>query len=144
MQRKEFWDTEDFNDFLLARADMAFAWGTNDCALFAADAVEAITGVDIAEDFRGKYNTEQEAFDLIESLVGGSTVADAASYCATKHDLVEYEYPLMAKRGDLVVVEDAGRLIAGVIHLSGRHVVVVGEGGLKRVDLTAIKRAWAI
>jgi len=144
MQRKEFWDTEDFNDFLLARVRMEFAWGSNDCALFAADAVEAITGIDIAEDFRGKYSTEEEAFDLIKSLVGGTTVADAASYCAAKHDLVEYEYPMMAKRGDLVVVEDAGRLIAGVIHLNGRDVIVVGEGGLKRVPLTAIKRAWSI
>jgi len=144
MQRKDHWDTQHFDDFLLARVTMEFAWGTNDCALFAADAVEAITGVDIAEDFRGKYTTEKKAFALIASLTGGTTVADAASYCAAKHGLVEHEFPLMAKRGDLVVVEDDSRLIAGVVHLSGRHVVVVGEGGLKRVPLTAIKRAWAI
>jgi len=144
MQRKDCWDTQHFDDFLLARETMEFAWGTNDCALFAADAVEAITGVDIAEDFRGKYTTEKKAFALIAKLTKGTTVADAASYCAAKHELVEYEYPLMAKRGDLVVVEDDSRLIAGVVHLSGRHVVAVGEGGLKRVPLTAIKKAWTI
>jgi len=103
-----------------------------------------MTGVDIAADFRGKYTNEASALALIKQLAGGSTVADAAAWCAAKHGLVEREYPLMAQRGDLVVLEDSGRLIAGLIHLSGRHIVAAGETGLKRILITAAKRAWKV
>jgi hypothetical protein len=124
-------------------------WGANDCALFAADAIEAMTGVDIAADFRGKYHDEASALALIHSITGGSTVADAAAYCAAQHGLVEWTQPdpgtpgsrlpapLLARRGDLVVLPDAGRIIAGVVHLNGRDVAVVGEAGLKRIPAAA-------
>lgn len=149
LQRKTYWDTREFHDFLAARARQPFAWGSNDCALFAADAVEAITGTDIAEAFRGKYADEATAFALIQSVTGKGTdaataVGDAAEWCAQHAGLVEWPYPLLAQRGDLVTVQDAGRLIAGVIHLSGRHAVSVGEDGLKRLPITAVKRAWKI
>ena len=37
--------------------DLPFALGRWDCALFAGAAVEAVTGVDIAAPFRGRYST---------------------------------------------------------------------------------------
>jgi hypothetical protein len=144
LTRAQHWATRSYHDFLLSRAKTPFAWGQHDCALFAADGVLAMTGVDIAADFRGKYTNEASALALIKQLAGGSTVADAAAWCAAKHGLVEREYPLMAQRGDLVVLEDSGRLIAGLIHLSGRHIVAAGETGLKRILITAAKRAWKV
>lgn len=144
MKRLEYWDTRSFHDFLAERAAMPFAWGTNDCALFAADGIQAITGVDIADDFRGKYSDEVGAWKTVRNLTGGSTVADAAAYCAVKHGLAELEHPLMAQRGDLVVFENEGGLIAGLVHLSGRHVVSVSEAGLVRFPVTAIARAWHV
>jgi hypothetical protein len=52
--------------------------------------------------------------------------------------------PLFARRGDLVVIEDVGRTIAGVVHLNGRDVVSVGAAGLKRLPLNTVKRAWRV
>src|ERR1700735_5391711 len=127
--RAEHWATRAYHDFLKARANEPFAWGAQDCALFAADGVLAITGVDIAADFRGKYDDEASAFAAIKTIAGGSTVEDAAVYCATKHGLPEWSHPLRAQRGDLVVLEDAGRIIAGLIHLNGRHIVAAGDNG---------------
>jgi len=148
IKRQHHWATRSFHGFLSERSDSTFVWGKNDCALLAADGILAMTGVDIAADFRDKYHDEASAMDLITELTGvqNPTVADAASYCANKHGLVERRYPLTAQRGDLVVVEDAGRLIAGLMHLSGRHVVAAGESGLKRIALTKtnIKRAWKV
>ena len=145
LPRKPFWDTRAFHGFLATRADEPFTWGTNDCALFAADGVEAITGVDIADEFRGKYHDEAGAFALIKQITGGSTVADAAAYCAAKHGLVEWQHPLMARRGDLVVVRNGdGSLIAGLVHLNGRHVVSVGEKGLLRFPISSIIRSWHV
>jgi len=149
LKRQKHWETRAFHEFLLARARTGFRWGVNDCALFAADGIRAVTGVDIASDFRGKYADWTSALALIESLTGGSTVADAAVYCATKHGLKEWAdkngkpQPLFARRGDLVVfIAPTGDLVAGLVHLSGRHIVAVGEGGLYRFPISKALRAW--
>ncbi|HLH35992.1 MAG TPA: hypothetical protein VKX41_15070 [Alloacidobacterium sp.] len=144
LTRKKHWDTRAFHDFLMSRAATPFQWGVHDCALFAADGIQAITDVDIAADFRGKYTDEAGAFAAIKSIAGGATVADAAAYCMHKRGIPELQHPLMAQRGDLVVVNESGRLIAGLVHLSGRHIVVAGEDGLKRLPITSIVRAWHV
>jgi hypothetical protein len=142
--KKEHWHTRAFDTFLRERATTPFTWGDNDCCTFAADAIHAITGTDIAADFRGKYTTEIGALRAIAKVTGGTTVADAAAYCAAKHGLVEHTYPLMAKRGDLVVLDNDGNLIAGVVHLNGRHVISVSESGAVRLPITSIVRAWSL
>ena len=76
--------------------------------------------------------------------MANGTVEDAAAYCAKKHGLVELTHPLQAQRGDLVVLEDSGRVIAGLVHLSGREIVAAGEKGLKKISIMNIKRAWRI
>ncbi|MGA2650427.1 MAG: hypothetical protein ABSF28_07880 [Terracidiphilus sp.] len=142
--REIHWATRSLHLFLRANARTPFKWGTFDCALFAADGIKAMTGVDIAADFRGKYSTEEEAFALIKHITGGTTVEDAAAYCAAKHGLKEWKSPLFAQRGDLCVLEDSGRLITGLVHLNGRHIVAAGEAGLKKILITKVKRAFHV
>lgn len=145
LKRTNHWATREFHHFLLQRTNSKFAWGENDCCLFAADAIKAFTGTDIAADFRGKYNDQPTALAAIRNITGGHTIADAAAWVAKKHGLEERKYPLMAQRGDLVLVKNGdGDLIAGVVHLNGRHVVSVGEDGMKRLSITAAQRAWKI
>jgi hypothetical protein len=141
--RPENWDTIHFHQFLEQRANMPFKWGSNDCALFAADGIQAITGIDIASAFRDKYTTQAGAMAAIKEITGGTTVADAAAFCAASSEYFEeLTHPLMAKRGDLVIVDNDGQSIAGLVHLTGRHVVTVTESGLARLPITAILRAW--
>lgn len=142
--RSRTWSTRELHEYLTNHANTPFAWGTFDCCLFAADAVQAMTGVDIASDFRGEYSDSASAFALIHSVTGSTTVADAAAYCAAKHGLTEWKHPLMAQRGDLVVFESGDNLIAGIVHLSGRYVVSVSESGLVKAPITAVQRAWHI
>lgn len=151
LQRKEYWDTRHLHDFLMQRAEAPFAWGVNDCCLFAADAVMAMTGVDPAAEFRGKYSDGPSALRAIGDVCAGRSVADAVAHCMQRVRAPELANPLFARRGDLVLVEDdlipasgLGNLIAGIVHLSGRHVAVVGENGLKRVSIRAARRAWRI
>ncbi len=144
LKRTEFWAERELHDFLLQHADEAFAWGKNDCCLFPATAIEAFTGTDLASAFRAQYDSEATAFALIRNVTGGSTVADAAAWCAKQHGLEEWPYPLQAQRGDLVVAENGGRLIAGLVHLSGRQVVSVSETGLVRLPLKSVQRAWKV
>lgn len=149
MKRQKHWATRAYHEFLMARAKVPFKWGANDCALFAADGIGAISGVDIAEDFRGKYTDEVGAMALIKTVCGGSTIADAAVYCARKHGLIEWldksekAAPFFARRGDLVVFSaQSGSMVAGLVHLSGAHIVAVGEKGLYRFPITSALRAW--
>lgn len=144
LKRTQHWATREFHAYLLESARTPFAWGSNDCCLYPANAILAFTGMDIAADFRGKYSDEQSAFALIESVTGGKTVADAAAHCATQHGLQEWPKPLFAQRGDLVVLQNGSNLIAGVVHLNGRHVVSMAHGGPVRLPITAVTRAWHV
>jgi hypothetical protein len=150
LKRSQTWLTRELDTYLRESQTKPFAWGSNDCCLFAANGIQAMTGVDIADDFRGKYTDQAAAFALIKAVTGGTTVADAAAHCAVKHGLVEWvgktgkPLPLMAKRGDLVVVTNAGQLIAGIVDLSGRYVAAMSETGIVRLSLSAIQRAWNV
>lgn len=148
LTRCKHWDVEAFHDFLVANQKAPFVWGSHDCALFAANAIQSYTGVDIADDFRGLYSNQSGAFGLIHAITGGSTVEDAAAWCAAKHGLIEWEYPLCAQRGDLAIVHQSvpnqqDRIVAGVIHLGGDF-VTVGESGLLRFPITAVRRSWSV
>jgi hypothetical protein len=145
--RAKDWQEGAYHRFLLERAQRPFAWGSNDCALFAADGIEAMTGVDIAFDFRGRYHDAAGAVAAIGAVTGGTTIADAAEWCAQKHGLPEWRHPLQAQRGDLVVFDAGDGLQAGLIHLTGAHVVLPGETGLRIVRVLAkakILRSWHV
>jgi len=144
LKRQKHWATRAYHQFLVARRKMPFAWGVNDCALFAADGVQAVTGTDIASDFRGKYHDEASAMAAIKTIAGGSTIADAAAWCAKKHTLAECIHPLMAQRGDLVIVKTAQGLMSGLVDLNGRHVVVPGQHGLVRLSISLVTRSWHV
>lgn len=142
--RTEHWATRALDGFLRARARQPFAWGSNDCALFAADGVLAMTGVDIAAEFRGLYDSAAGAREAIRSVCGGEGLAAAAAWCAERHGLPEWPTPLYARRGDLVLINENGSLIAGLVHLTGRHVVTPGSEGLLRHPLRLAVRAWHV
>jgi len=144
LKRAQHWATRAYHQFLLARRHTPFAWGSNDCALFAADGIQAITGTDIAADFRGKYSDEAGAMAAIKSIANGSTIADAAAWCAGKHGLTECIHPLMAQRGDLVIVQAAQGLMSGLVDLNGRHVLIPGQRGVVRLSISLITRSWHV
>jgi hypothetical protein len=145
LTRSHSWERE-LHSFLSSRIALPFAYRTNDCSVFACDGIQAMTGVDIAEDFRViRYATAIGALRAIRKVTGGSTVEDAAAYCADKYSLPELTHPLLAKRGDLVLIEQsAGNLVMGLVHMTGSYVVAPGDPGLLRLPLTAIKKAWSI
>ena len=83
-------------EFIEARRLEPFAWGKNDCALFAADAVNLLIGVDYAESLRG-YTTERGALGKIKRAGGLRAFAAA----------LPEKPPGLAQRGDVVLVTEA-------------------------------------
>ena len=80
-RRREDWP-ERLLAFARSRERQPFVWGTNDCALFAADAALAMTGHDFAAPFRGLLGTAQSFIDpsqLIQNSIGDQMQATMKS-----------------------------------------------------------------
>lgn len=59
-----------FIQFTQSQKLTPFAWGSNDCVMFAADAVLLMTDVDPAKASRGKYKTETGAKKHLKAAYG--------------------------------------------------------------------------
>lgn len=110
-----------------------FIWGHHDCAIgFAAGIIEAITGVDLAAEFRGSYETPREALRILDDK-GVRTLGDfAALYLPEIH-------PVQANVGDLCVVKSDGPFGEGLGMVDASVLVVLtpeGHGHRPRSDMT--------
>lgn len=110
--------------FLDERRTMPFAWGTNDCCLFAADWVNLCTGTDLADFMRGKYSTALEAKRYLaqEGGVRGILRSIGEPYGLTRIDAAS------CQRGDLVVADTGNGESIGIS--IGSHAAFVGTNGL--------------
>jgi hypothetical protein len=110
-----------------------FAWGEQDCALFAAGAVAAITGEDPAAPWRGRYGSLRQGLQLLAAEAG---VADHAALAAR---LLTEVPPEEAQIGDVAVLDDGepggpgGLPLLGVV--VGSRVAVLRADGLATVPL---------
>ena len=128
--------------FLSSRRTAPYAWGTNDCCTFSADAIQAMTGTDIAADFRG-YTDEVGAYAAIKKVCNGVSASDAVSYCATKYGLVERSNAKFASRGDLLLVSNAGTIIVGILDTHGKASCVTDKG-LAQFPISDITAAYQV
>lgn len=108
-----------------------FDWRTHNCATFAADVVEAMTG--------------ERLHDTFAALHGHRRHAIAAS--KRMRALVSAQLPVMiappyAQRGDVVYVEIDGT--AGLGICNGNTAVCLGPDGLAFVPMEAAQCAWRI
>lgn len=83
-------------------------WGESDCLLRVADAIEAVTGEDLAKAIRGKYSTELGAAKLLKRKK-----CDDVGQLLARH--FEPCGRLMARRGDIMIVEQDGVIAAGFV-----------------------------
>lgn len=121
------------------RAATPFEWGRHDCCLWAADAVQAITGFDFASAWRGQYATAPQALRLLAELGGLRAVAGAALGAEVS--------PLWATVGDVVLIEqphaDASqRQLLAVCN--GTSAVAPGPDGLVAFGMGAAVAAWKV
>jgi hypothetical protein len=114
-----------------------------DCCLFSCDCILAVTGTDLAEWFRGKYNTRKEALALIKQRTGHTGVAAIAEYAANEHGLESIPVN-MARRGDMVLVGTGSKALLGVVALTGIDVMCLGKQGIMRVALSHATAAWRV
>lgn len=131
---------EDWSDRLTQAVDAAynrpFAWGMHDCALWAADVVEAMTGRDPAESYRGRYTTPRSAIKTLRDhgfADLGEAITDA---------LGEPIEPKLAQRGDVVLVAGPAGEAAGIC--IGSISATPSRQGLFFAPMAAWVKAWRV
>jgi len=143
LTRLEDWP-ERLHALVEQRLQAPFRWGSNDCVMFAADAVQALTGVDLAGRLRGQYADEQSARQIGLAYAGAGedeSVAQWLSDIATLN-LGDQVLPSLARRGDVVLIEhDAGQSLA--VCLSA-HAAAPGRHGLMMLPPEHWLTAWRV
>lgn len=131
--------------FTISRMRTPWAWGEHDCCIFAADAIKTVTGEDLAEDFRGQYGTETEAFRLLADL-GYADLGALVSSRLPEIIVDGQPAPQFAQRGDVVLIgrewNEHGEALA---ICDGRSVVGPRiPRGLEIIPMRYVARAWRV
>lgn len=134
MVRLENWPTL-LSMYLSETKSKPFEWGENDCVLFAAKAINKITGNNIYKKYQS-YKTEEEAkkiiseFGSLEALVNFHLGDGFTNY-------------LKAKRGDVVLMRIPEETL-GIVDDSGQRIACVTKDGLIRLPLKKASLVWSI
>lgn len=115
-----------------------FAYGDHDCALFAAGAVLAMTGIDPAAGLRGKYKTLGGGLRRLKKLGFANHAELAAS-------MFEEIHPSHAHIGDIAAIDLSGGAIAlGVVQGARIFVLRPDHQGMATVDLLTASKAFRV
>ena len=121
--------------------DLPFAWGTNDCVMFACNVMLEITGVDFAHEFRGSYDDRRGAMRALQKCAGLGLEA-LADHLAAKHDIAEVPVAF-AQRGDVMLLDSKAGPTLGIC-IGGEMAAPHENGGLAFVPVATARRAWAL
>lgn len=139
--RRDDWEAR-LAEVLATAVAQPFAWGIQDCCLFAADCVQALTGIDFADEFRGTYDDADSAAMRLIAVTGTTEIAIAIN---------EYfKFPRLgnvafAARGDLALFKnERDQDTLGVIDLTGEWIACVSPQGLQYLPIDCAVMAWAI
>ncbi|KQM20197.1 hypothetical protein ASE73_07700 [Sphingomonas sp. Leaf24] len=123
--------------YLDRKREEPFKWGSNDCALFAAEAIKAMTGTDPGEAFRGTYDSRTGSALALREHGEGTLLKTVTAW------LGQPKHPVFAQRGD-IVMKDRNTLGVCV----GLHSWFVGEehgqNGLVAVPTVDCTKAFSL
>lgn len=125
------WQTR-LGDLIGQRMRAPFAWGRHDCVMFAADAVLAVTGADLAQGLRGTYTTADEAAAVLQQHGG------LIELCIRRLGPV---VPVtLAQPGDVGLVRMGD--VPALVVCGGAHFLGVGAAGLQPMLPEEVVRTW--
>jgi hypothetical protein len=123
-------------NFLKSQQNASFAWGLNDCFLFASSCVEIMTGHDPMANWRGKYKTEQGALRLLKKHGGGSVLTAFSEFFGP------IKPRLNAVNGDLILIETETGPAVGVMYAC--QVWAMSPTGLVNLPIRSAVGCWPL
>ena len=147
MKRVDGWQLN-LKEYLQGRLNTPLIWGQSDCCLFVADAVQVITGGDIAHWFRGQYDTRRGAFNKMKEYCQGS-VQETFQMFAELNGFNEVQ---AIETGDIVLLKAdacdpvAGRLSNGMTVGLGLNFGTISQGkdGLVLTEEPEVVKVWRL
>lgn len=137
--RRQDWPMS-LSEYLTTAAHRSFRWGTNDCVMHCANAVRAMTGVDIMKEHRGQYRSRKAAYAIVHRCFDKDTDNIFNRPFGKPHRNI-----LAARRGDVCRgIKDDGEKVYGVVDDSGRQVALLTEVGLTRYPLDWFSCYWRV
>lgn len=129
--------TARLNAAIEAARGRPFSWGAHDCALFAADVVMMLTGIDYGAAFRGRYASARGAATVIAQAGGLEAIATRA--------LGDPVDPVLAQRGDVALIKAAGVAAQPSLGICvGDRIAVPGLLGLVFLPRGDAVKAWKV
>jgi hypothetical protein len=127
------------SQMLREQKDQPFVWGTNDCLIFPANVVNALTGFDPAEGLRGTYDGALGAQNIVDEAGGIEALITARLGIPGTRDI------LTGNRGDVVIMKTAYGIMGGIIDDSGSRIAVPisDQQTLVRFPLSKAWRVWS-
>ena len=129
---------EDWVDQLFATIEKvsneSFAYGKNDCCLFSARVVDAMTGTEYAKKLAEMYHDERSALAYINSF--GSIQEAVKDWLGKPTNLA------FVQRGDVVLFNNEGRETLGIC--VGDRIVSVGQTGIAYVPMDQAICTWKV
>lgn len=138
MMKLQGWESR-LNSVIEDYLEKPFVWGENDCLLFMADCILAISGVDIMADWRGSYDSEETAYAKLKEETGGS-------FLPAFSGMTSVGLP-WAQRGDVGLMTIGERDYCGIVGLDARNFYLRNsDGGLLKYPLKSIEclQLWRI
>lgn len=130
LTRLDKWEDR-LSQYISSVRDTPFVWGAHDCCIFAADAIQAMTGIDLMPEERGCYDSSTSAMLLLKRQ--GFASAEQ------KLDSLLEVIPIgRAHRGDIALAYDN----AGVV--AGDFAWMIDDDGLVRIPRAEWSRAWKV
>lgn len=135
MKRLKDWRAR-LSDEIERHRRMPYDEAQNNCGLFAADCIKAMTGVDLAESLRARFSTLDEALALLRDMGHPDLCAFAAAHLQEVH-------PVFARAGDVMAFrsEPTGWAL-GIV--SGERVTVQRPDGLGTLPRSAAEKAFRV
>ena len=118
--------------FVESRETTPYAWGSNDCATFLADAVIEVRGTDLLEGLRGSWSNQAEAQAVLDAQ--GGLIAFLDSKLPRRH--VNY-----TQRGDVCLIRDSvGNPSLAIC--TGSVCAAPGPEGVERESMNKVLMVW--
>ncbi|MCU0826661.1 MAG: hypothetical protein MUE52_04485 [Tabrizicola sp.] len=121
--------------YLAEITPVAFRMGSQDCALFAAGAVRAMTGYDPAAPFRGTYTDLKSGLKRLRA-------AGFESHIEIADKLFQRIHPAMAQVGDLALIEVPDGMALGIV--AGETLACLSPAGLGHLPRAAAVATWSV
>jgi len=142
MHRLADWQSR-LERFLQENRTRRFVYGEWDCCLFAAAAIQVMTGTHPHPEYIGTYSTRVQCRDLIRRETGHSGVQFIWRKVMQEHGIEEGP-PGFAQRGNPVLIKrGSSGYSVGIIGFGG-EIEVAASLGLKRASRAQAVSSWRV